>query len=235
MCLLVILHQVIPEYPLIVASNRDEDPARAAEPPKAWPDGTIAPRDAHAGGTWIGINRHGVISAVTNRPGEAPAVAEVKSRGILPLEALKEPTAMLAHRRSERIPTFVFRPYHWFYGDRENAFVQEHGGPSDISVRLRPGVHILTNMHGLNQVNVSSAVEFLRPAARAAAILPRLQELLSVHDPILADDHRICKHEGIPRTVSSSILAIHASDSGGNRWLHHEGAPCGGKWKDVSV
>ena len=159
MCLLVLLHKVVPDYPLIVAANRDEDPARGGEPPFRWSEGFAAPRDPRAGGTWIGINPAGVLSVVTNRKGAPAPGPEVKSRGALPLEALKERTAFQAHRRAERIPTFLFSPFHWIYADTEMAFVVEHGGPSDLSVRLRPGLHVLSNVHDLNQVEAEGLIE----------------------------------------------------------------------------
>ena len=161
MCLLVLLNHVVAGYPLVVAANRDEDPARGGDPPGRWPDGIVAPRDPKAGGTWIGVNAHGVVSAVTNRAGPLAAGPKVKSRGGLPLEALKEKTAMAARRRAERIPTFLFSPFNWLYADVHHAFIDEHGGPSDISVRLRPGLHALTNLHDVNQVNLDALVNFL--------------------------------------------------------------------------
>lgn len=237
MCLLVLLHKVIPDYPLVVAANRDEDPARGGEAPMRWADGTVAPRDPKAGGTWIGINRHGVFSAVTNRAGPPAAGPQVNSRGTLPLEALKEKTALQAHRRSERIPTFLYSPFHWIYADADQAFAVEHGGPSDLTVRLRPGIHVLSNVHDLNQVNVEAVISFLDLDPEKdgiSEIVSRLQELLGVHEALLSESHRICKHDGMPQTVSASVIAMHVTDRSRHRWLYHEGPPCRGGWTDVS-
>ena len=238
MCLLVLLHKVVPDYPLIVAANRDEDPARGGEPPFRWSEGFAAPRDPRAGGTWIGINPAGVLSVVTNRKGAPAPGPEVKSRGALPLEALKERTAFQAHRRAERIPTFLFSPFHWIYADTEMAFVVEHGGPSDLSVRLRPGLHVLSNVHDLNQVDMEAVRRYLSLDPAQAGIddvLLKLQELLAVHEPLLSADHRICKHDGPPQTLSANIIAVHAGDRSKSRWQYHEGQPCRNLWKDVSA
>lgn len=237
MCLLAILYKIVPDYPLIVAANRDEDPGRGGEPPGKWPDGISAPRDPRSGGTWFGVNSSGVFSALTNRAGPAATGAQVKSRGTMPLEALKEKTAFAANRRAERIPMFMFSPFHWVYADKEHAFVFEHGGPSDITIRLRPGFHILTNMHGVNDVDLDAAVKFLEIDADRDGIdeiLERLKIILAHHEPLLAADHRICKHEGMPVTVSANLLAMHATDPGRSRWLYHEGSPCKNRWADVS-
>lgn len=237
MCLLALFYKTIPEYPLILAANRDEDPSRGGEPPVRRLDGIVAPRDPKAGGTWIGVNDHGVVSAVTNRAGPPAAGPQVQSRGTLPLEALKEKTAFSAHRRAERIPTFLFSPFNWIYADAEHAFAVEHGGPSDLTIRLRPGFHVLSNVHDLNRVNLDAVRTFLRiDPARAGIeeVVGRLQDLLAVHEALLSESHRICKHEGIPRTVSASLIALHASDRKKNRWLYHEGRPCQKNWRDES-
>lgn len=238
MCLLVILHKIIPDYPLVVAANRDEDPARGGEAPYRWADGIVAPKDPRAGGTWIGINPHGVFSAVTNRAGPPATGQQVNSRGTLPIEALKEKTALQAHRRAERIPTFVYSPFNWIYADTEQAFLVEHGGPSDLTVRLRPGMHALSNAHDLNQVNVEAVQSFLDVdpgRENIEEIIPRLKKLVGLHEPLLSDSHRICKHDGIPQTVSANLIALHVSDRKKSRWLYHEGRPCQNDWKDLSA
>lgn len=238
MCLLVVLHKVHAEYPLIVAANRDEDPARGGEAPRRWTEeGIVAPRDPRAGGTWIGVNAHGVLSAVTNRAGPPAQGPQVKSRGTLPLEALKEKSAFQAHRRAERIPTFIFSPFNWIYADREQAFAMEHGGPSDITVRLRPGIHVLTNLHDLSHANADTVAGFLDLDPKATTlddIFDELKKLLGNHEPLFSKDHRICKHDGISKTLSANLIALHADDPKKHRWLHHDGAPCGGRWTDVS-
>ena len=237
MCVLIVLHKISPEYPLIVAANREEDPKRGGDPPGRFPDGIVAPRDPLAGGTWIGVNTDNVFSAVTNRPGPPASGTQVNSRGTLPLEALKEKSAFLAHRRAERIPTFLFSPFNWIYADLDQAFVLEHGGPSDLTVRLRAGMHVLSNAHDLNRVDLDAILKFLDcdPAKdKLDRIIARLKALLSCHDSILSESHRICKHEGVPQTVSSSIVALHQSDPAKRRWLYHDGPPCRNEWKDVS-
>jgi uncharacterized protein with NRDE domain len=237
MCVLVLLCRAIPDYPVVAAANRDEDPSRGGEPPCRRPDGVVAPRDPKSGGTWIGVNAHGVFSAVTNRQGETDSAQQTLSRGTLPIEALKEKTAFDAHRRSERIPTFQFQPFNWIYADSKEAFVHEHGGPSDLSIRLRPGLHVFTNAHGLNEVDRAALVAFLAFTSENPGIetvIAKLKLLMASHDPLLAADHRICKHDGIPSTVSSSIIALHEKSPALGRWLYNEGPPCSGKWSDMS-
>ena len=72
MCTVVLLIRPGHAWPLVLAANRDEMLNRAWDPPAAhWPDqpDVIAGRDRSGGGTWMGVNRAGVVAAVLNRPG----------------------------------------------------------------------------------------------------------------------------------------------------------------------
>lgn len=84
MCLIVVGWRVHPDYPLVVAANRDEFYARPTAALSRWPDAPeiIGGRDLEAGGTWLGISEAGRFAAVTNvrEPGMAPGKL---SRGAL--------------------------------------------------------------------------------------------------------------------------------------------------------
>lgn len=84
MCLILVAARVDPEFPLIVAANRDEFHKRPSEAAGFWQDqpAILAGRDLEAGGAWMGVSRTGRFAAVTNyRGGRDPNAAE--SRGIL--------------------------------------------------------------------------------------------------------------------------------------------------------
>lgn len=67
MCLITIAYQQHNQFPLIVASNRDELYARPTIPMHWWHDAPIlAGRDQQAKGTWLGLSRNGRFAAVTN-------------------------------------------------------------------------------------------------------------------------------------------------------------------------
>lgn len=84
MCLIIIGWRVDPDFPLVVAANRDEFHARPAAAANFWADApeVIAGRDLEAGGTWLGITRDRRFAAVTNvrEPGAAKGLL---SRGRL--------------------------------------------------------------------------------------------------------------------------------------------------------
>jgi uncharacterized protein with NRDE domain len=84
MCLIVLGWRVHPEFPLIVAANRDEFHARPAAPAAFWEDhpALLAGRDLEARGTWMGVSRTRRFAAVTNyRGAKEPRATE--SRGAL--------------------------------------------------------------------------------------------------------------------------------------------------------
>ena len=68
MCLIVVGWHAHPEYPLVVAANRDEFHARRTAAADFWPDAenVCAGRDLEAGGTWLGVSRSGRFAALTN-------------------------------------------------------------------------------------------------------------------------------------------------------------------------
>lgn len=84
MCLIVLAWRALPDFPLVVAANRDEFHARPAAPAEFWSDHPeiLAGRDLTARGTWMGVSRNGRFAAVTNyRGGTEPSAKH--SRGAL--------------------------------------------------------------------------------------------------------------------------------------------------------
>lgn len=84
MCLILVAWKKHPEFPLVVAANRDEFHARPAARAAFWQDqpGILAGRDLEAKGTWLGVSRTGRFAAVTNYRGGREARA-IESRGLL--------------------------------------------------------------------------------------------------------------------------------------------------------
>lgn len=85
MCLIVLALGQHPEYPLILAANRDEFHARPTQDAHWWPDApnVVGGRDLQAGGTWLAAHRNGRFATVTNFRDARPTVPEHRSRGEL--------------------------------------------------------------------------------------------------------------------------------------------------------
>ncbi|MGD9017623.1 MAG: NRDE family protein [Desulfobacterales bacterium] len=85
MCLIVIANRCHPDYPLILAANRDEFYERPTHPMSRWPDApdVIAGRDERGGGTWLGMTISGRLAAVTNYRDARRHLPDARSRGEL--------------------------------------------------------------------------------------------------------------------------------------------------------
>ncbi len=85
MCLVVVAWQQHPEWPLIVAGNRDEFHARPTQDAHWWPDqpDIVGGRDLQAGGTWLAAHRNGRFATVTNYRDAQLESGKLRSRGQL--------------------------------------------------------------------------------------------------------------------------------------------------------
>lgn len=93
MCLIIFAYRIHPEYPLILAANRDEFYERPAGPLSFWEEapGVLAGRDLKKNGTWLGANLRGQIAAVTNYRDPSSRMEDAPSRGLLVSDFLKGP------------------------------------------------------------------------------------------------------------------------------------------------
>jgi len=93
MCLIVFSYRQHPKYELILAANRDENYKRPTRQARFWDDhpNILAGKDLQAGGTWMGINKAGFFSALTNFRDPSIQRDNPPSRGHLVLDYLKNP------------------------------------------------------------------------------------------------------------------------------------------------
>ncbi len=88
MCTVVVLRRPEAPWPVLMAANRDEMLDRPwTAPGHHWGDRpeVTATRDDLAGGSWLGVNQTGVVSAVLNRQGTLGPAPGLRSRGELVL------------------------------------------------------------------------------------------------------------------------------------------------------
>jgi uncharacterized protein with NRDE domain len=91
MCLAVVAWQTHPDYPLVLAANRDEFYARSTRPASWWGQSValLAGRDEEAGGTWLGVTRAGRVALLTNVRAPSERNPRAPSRGLVAVEALQ--------------------------------------------------------------------------------------------------------------------------------------------------
>ena len=145
MCLISFAFQYHPDYPLLVVANRDEFHARPSAQLDFWEEypQLLAGRDLVAGGTWLGLTRHGRFAAITNHRNPPNTPATPRSRGMLTLDFLvgrATPMDYLTELAQE--------------GDRYAGFNVLVGTPSEMAYfsniegqarRLAPAVYGLSN------------------------------------------------------------------------------------------
>ncbi|MGP1677551.1 MAG: NRDE family protein [Burkholderiales bacterium] len=145
MCLILFAHGAHPDYPLVIAANRDEYYARPTAQAAFWEDQPhiLGGRDLECMGTWLGVTRAGRFAALTNfrdpreRKTDAPTRGKLVS-GFLtserePREYLEE-VARLAPR---------YNGFNLLAGDIDGVyyFSSRAGAVQQVS----PGIHGLSN------------------------------------------------------------------------------------------
>lgn len=130
---------------VFAAANRDEMTNRPWEPPAEYWPGICGGRDSLAGGTWLALNRNGVMAAVLNREGTLGPAPGKESRGRLPLRALQYAGAGEAAEAIGALDAGAYRAFNLVLADAGAAFfIRGLGvGHPDI-VPLAPGVHMVT-------------------------------------------------------------------------------------------
>lgn len=232
MCTLIVLHRCFAEAPLVLAANRDEFLDRPSEKPalRQWGGRTVlAPRDLRAGGTWLGLSDAGVFAAVTNRPCPSPD-ASLRSRGLVVLDALCEPSAAEAISALETSPERAYNPFNFFVSDGDEAFAATYEGRLRAA-RLDPGPHVIGNADPDDR-SVPKIARLLARAERIAAggldaALDALAEVCRSHEGDGArgplDD--TCIHAGGYGTRSSTLVRL-GPDASRDEFHHAEGPPC---------
>ncbi len=148
MCTVILATRASAAWPLLLAANRDEMLDRPWLPPaRHWPDqpDVVAGRDTLGGGTWLGLNDAGVVATVLNRPGTLGPAHGKRSRGDLPLLALRHASAEAAARHLAGLDGTAWRSFNLVVADRAGAWFLRGTGEAAITAeRLTPGVHMVT-------------------------------------------------------------------------------------------
>ena len=150
MCTLAIYFKAFADYPVIVAANRDEYLARPALPPTTLVETPhiVGGKDLRASGTWLGINEHGMVAGLLNRRnGALENDPNLRSRGLLCLDALRSPNAAEAAQFVAGQSGRDYNPFNLLIASREEAFVAYNRWGQIEVVSLTPGIHLLTNLN----------------------------------------------------------------------------------------
>jgi hypothetical protein len=251
MCTVVFLRRPDHEWPLILGANRDEMCTRPWLPPgRHWPDRpeVIAGLDQLAGGSWLGLNDHGVVAGILNRHGSLGPAPGMRSRGELVLEALDHADALAAALALREIDGRAYRTFNLFVADNRDAFWLRHAdesGRTPLDVFPLPeGVSMLTSAD-LSDRHAPRVRKYLPlfaaapPPDPAAGEWRHWEELLSsrTEDGDAGPQSALSIVTGTGfETCSSALIALPAIEAAGRRpvWRFAAGLPRPGAYAAVS-
>ena len=244
MCLAILFHRHFSDAPLALAANREEAYDRPALPPHWWGDHPLfAGRDQRAGGTWLGVNRSGLLVALTNRaadPENTPLTAgPPRSRGQLCVDALQQSSAAEALAwATSHLGVEPYNPFNLLLADGTSAWVVHLDGAVRVS-ELAPGIHYLaeTDVDDPTHPRIAAARDLIDAgiAETWAATLPALRRIMGTHQADLGAGARMCRHLGRSGTVSSALVALPAAGLYGTTYEHAPGPPCEKPFEDLSA
>jgi uncharacterized protein with NRDE domain len=145
MCLVLLVWRMHPQYPLIVAANRDELHTRPAAPAGWWPDHPqiLAGRDLQAAGTWLGLTRTGRFAALTNYRDPEQRRAAAPSRGALVADMLMAGGSVAEGLAYLRDVGDEYNAFNLIFSDGERLGIFESA--LRTGRELGPGVYGLSN------------------------------------------------------------------------------------------
>ncbi|MBX3423310.1 MAG: NRDE family protein [Pirellulaceae bacterium] len=215
MCLLAVLYRLVPESPILVAANREEYYDRPSQPPsiQSGKPRVLCGMDQRAGGTWMGVNQHGMFVGLCNRRagGGADSVG-ARSRGLIAREVLRCGSARVAIDKAvDEMVTHRYQPFNLIVCDYESGWVVYNDGERHDVMPLEDGLNIIGNLdlndpiddrvqlaHRLLTLqNLDSPVKFLAVASKVFARSPTPSSRASM--VIRGGDYG---------TISSTLIAL---------------------------
>lgn len=261
MCTIVMLADVHPEAPLIVAANRDEYYHRRATGPQVLVDGptrVLGGRDEVRAGTWMGVTARGFFVGVTNQRTGRPADTSLRSRGEVVLAALTLGDTTAVERYVRALDGRAYNAFNLAFGDAgalRVAYVRREE-PLVTVVALPSGVHVLAN----DRLDSPDFPKAQRAARRVEsetlrtrgwdALARSLMGVLADHEvppeetlppappgslmpaALLRRLQALCVHTPVYGTVSATMLAL--APGRVQRYLYADGAPCRASFRDLT-
>lgn len=145
MCLILLAWQAHPDYPLVVAANRDEFFSRRTAAADFWEDApnVLAGRDLEAGGTWLGVTRNGRFAALTNYRDPAQNRMGAPSRGELTRRFLAGRQSAEDYLQELESCADRYNGFNLIFGDLDGLWCFSNCGEGEQA--LVPGMYGLSN------------------------------------------------------------------------------------------
>jgi hypothetical protein len=146
MCLLAIQYKLVSDAPILVAANREEFYERPSQPPaiQSGKPRVLCGTDLQAGGTWLGVNQHGLVVAVCNRRRTVPTFPS-RSRGVLCRELLKADNAIQARDMAmDELASGKYDGANFVCADPDTGWVVHSADELD-TVEMHEGLNIISS------------------------------------------------------------------------------------------
>lgn len=147
MCFALIAIHQRPDYPFILAANRDEFFHRPALPLHAWEDfpGIVGGRDVESAGSWLVLNRQDArLALVTNHRSGSPQTAE-RSRGLLVRDMVTAATDVETTLQTLAAEQQRYAGFNLITGKLPDQLYYFSNRNGQTATPLQPGIHALSN------------------------------------------------------------------------------------------
>lgn len=145
MCLIIFSFKQNPDYPLIIAANRDEFYERKTRNIHLWEQSEIiGGQDLESGGTWMGINKTNKrVAAITNYRDPSLTKTKVKSRGFIVSSYLKTTDNNTEFIKKLQNDRNSYNGYNLIFGDINRLFY--YSNIKNEIHEIEPGLHAVSN------------------------------------------------------------------------------------------
>ncbi|HEX7480031.1 MAG TPA: NRDE family protein [Polyangiales bacterium] len=249
-CTILYLYRVHPDFPLIVAANRDELYKRPARAPfwHAGDPALLAGVDLQAGGSWLGANLSGLLVGLTNQRTNRLPDPALRSRGEVVMSALRARRVSEVCEQLQALRPSEYNPFNLLFGDADRlcvaysrpraARVEIEEAPQGIAVlpndrigapgfpKAERAVSLAHTLRGQPWDRLSSGLA----SVLADHALPALQQVPQP-PPGSFFDHdtarrlqAICLHGEAYGTCCASIIALRPGEL--VHYLHADGPAC---------
>jgi uncharacterized protein with NRDE domain len=210
MCLIAWNWTPGPQGSLLLLGNRDEYYARPALPVHWWDDGVVlAGKDLQAGGTWMGVSRHGRLAVLTNYRQSGISDPHKSSRGQLVTRFLQSDQDAASFLDAIALESNNFNPFNLLVYDGCNLRGLQSRDARLVSFEAGLGAVSNADFHTpwpkLERLRNGLAEQVRSSRTEAEQLWPLL------HDRTPADDHTL-PDTGIPGSLEkalSSIFIVH--------------------------
>jgi len=246
MCVFSVAYRVWPDCPIFVLTNRDESTERPTLSPRIFESTTpkgarwFGGADQRAGGTWLGVNEHGLLVAVTNRK-TTSVPANPRSRGLLCRDLLECVSVKSAlDRLGNELSDHAYAGFNLILltARRAHAFIREVADETRMH-KLKPGIHTIGNGHlnASDDLRVQRTQTLVEEMVRCGGHnwtnwVEQAKTICRTHAD--ADKPGICLHGDGWETVGSTIVGL-PLDPRQSVYHYAAGPPCRTPYVDYTV